>query len=337
MTEAAKVLQDGGVFTMRINHPTYLQSARAGHSDLAAPRFFGPAKSAFLIVGLAVLAVAAPAQADESIGGATTVVNLVTGDLSTGDKINVFQGDEVFKDEGVRTDADSSARLVLRDNTNLLLGPSSSIKLDRFVYSGPSQPGAIAVNLVKGALRFATGDADKKAYVISTPTAALGVRGTVLKIVAATPTKTFVQLDEGGALVCTRAELKKRRCLQLTEPGQTVEVTTTAIKWNAGAAASVSAVIDAIPDAPPGSPSGPTGQHADLTPPIVTPTVVTPNPAAAAPGLRRRTAASGDGGKADARPVGFSAFNSGFSSGHVHGHQPQRRAEWRANTRRIGT
>ena len=203
---------------MRINHPAFLQNARASHSDPPRLRFFGQAKSALLIVGLAALGVAAPAQADESIGGAKTVVNLVTGDLPTGDKVNVFQGDDVFKDEGVRTDADSSARLVLRDNTNLLLGPSSSIKLDRFVYAGPSQPGAIAVNLVKGALRFATGDADKKAYLIATPTAALGVRGTVLKIVS-NPSKTFVVLDEGGAVVCTRAAPKKH-CLQLTDPGQ---------------------------------------------------------------------------------------------------------------------
>jgi len=254
---------------MRINHPARLQSAGASRSHLAAPRFFSRTKSALLIVGLALLGVAAPAQAEESIGGATTVVNLVTGDLATGDKISVVQGDEVFKDEGVRTDADSSARLILRDNTNLLLGPSSAIKLDRFVYSGPSQPGAIAVNLVKGALRFATGDADKKAYVISTPTAALGVRGTVLKILAVSPTDTLVLLDEGGALACTR-KAKTKHCLQLTEPGQVVEVTATGIKWNSGAAGAVSAVIDAIPDAPPGSPSGPTGQHADVTPTVVT-------------------------------------------------------------------
>ena len=220
---------------MRINQPAILQSVQERHSEAPPPRFFGQAKSVILIVGLAILAVAAPAQAEESIGGAKTVVNLVTGDLPTGDKINVVQGDEVFKDEGVRTDADSSARLILRDNTNLLLGPSSSIKLDRFVYSGPSQPGAIAVNLVKGALRFATGDADKKAYVISTPTAALGVRGTVIKIVS-NSAQTFVQLDEGGSFVCTR-RTPKRHCLNLTEPGQTVEVTATGIKWNSAAGA----------------------------------------------------------------------------------------------------
>jgi ferric-dicitrate binding protein FerR (iron transport regulator) len=255
---------------MRINQPAYLQSVRARHFDLAAPRFFRQAKRAILVVGLAAAAFAAPAQAEENIGGATTVVNLVTGDLATGDKTNVVQGDAVFKDEGVRTDADSSARLILRDNTNLLLGPSSSIKLDRFVYAGPSQPGAIAVNLVKGALRFATGDADKKAYVISTPTAALGVRGTVIKILAVSPTDTLVLLDEGGTLVCVRSDRKKKRCLNLTKPGQAVEVTATGIKWNSGAAGTVAAVIDAIPDAPPGS-QGTPGEHAAVTPVNVAP------------------------------------------------------------------
>jgi len=44
-------------------------------------------------------------------------------------------------------------------------------------------------------------------------------------------------------------------------------VTTTGIKWNAGAAASVSAVIDAIPDAPDG-PSGLDREHAGVTPAV---------------------------------------------------------------------
>ena len=266
--------------------------------------------------------VAAPAQADESIGGAKTVVNLVTGDLATGDKVNVVQGDDVFSDEGVRTDADSSARLVLRDNTNLLLGPSSSIKLDRFVYSGPSQPGAIAVNLVKGALRFATGDADKKAYVISTPTAALGVRGTVLKIVSS-PSKTFVVLDEGGAVVCTRSA-PKEALPPAHRPGPGGRGHGDGIKWNAGADATVSAVIDAIPDAPPGRP-GPTGQHADLTPPVVTPTIVTPN-------RRRGTAAAATATTAKAGATTRSSASAPPTRAPDGGHLTITATEWRATT-----
>jgi hypothetical protein len=300
---------------MRINQPALLQSARTGNSDLATPRFFRLAKSALVIVGLAVLGVAAlaPAQAEESIGGAKTVVNLVTGDLGTGDKVNVFQGDDVFRDEGVRTDADSSARLVLRDNTNLLLGPSSSIKLDRFVYSGPSQPGAIAVNLVKGALRFATGDADKKAYLIATPTAAMGVRGTVLKIVS-NSARTLVVLDEGGAVVCTRTAPRKR-CLQLTDPGQGVVVTATEIKWDSHANATVSAIIEAIPDAPNG-PSGPSGQHADVTPAVVTPPPSSPKPPPNGGGGN----GCGGGGDEESAAIGPGGPGPGPGSGNGPGH-----------------
>ena len=330
MTPGGKLRSDGGVFIMRINHAASWQNPGAGHFNCLARFSFRPAKSAFLLLALAASCAAATARADESIGGAKSVVNLVTGDLPTGDKISVVQGDDVFKDEGVRTDADSSARLVLRDSTNLLLGPSSSIKLDRFVYSGPKQPGAIAVNLVKGALRFATGDADKKAYVISTPTAALGVRGTVVKILAATPTHTFVQLDEGASIVCMR--LGKKLCLELTEPGQTVEVTTTRIRWNSAAGASVSAVIDSIPDSPPGAPGGPAGQHAELTPPVVTTAVVTPPPAAPngppnnpGGGGCRGEDGGGGGGISDAAVNSVSVtshvtgFAGHFGPGHGHG------------------
>ena len=40
----------------------------------------------------------------------------------------------------------------------------------------------MAVNLAKGVFRFTTGALDKRAYMISTPSAAIGVRGTVLDI-----------------------------------------------------------------------------------------------------------------------------------------------------------
>ena len=153
----------------------------------------------------------------------------------------------MFRDEGVRTDADSSARLVLRDNTNLLLGPSSSIKLDRFVYAGPSQPGAIAVNLVKGALRFATGDADKKAYLISTPTAALGrARNGAQDLSRARPTRS--SCSTRAARSFARARGPPKRCLQLTEPSQVVVVTATEVRWSPGRRGSVSAGIAAIAD-----------------------------------------------------------------------------------------
>jgi hypothetical protein len=114
--------------------------------------------------------------ADERIGGAEIIINIVQGELISGSVTPVSQGDAVYRDEGVRTRVDSKARLLLVDNTNVTIGPSSTIKLDRFVYAGSKQPGTIVLNLAKGTCRLIVGDANKHAYTIVTPTAAIGIR-----------------------------------------------------------------------------------------------------------------------------------------------------------------
>jgi hypothetical protein len=116
------------------------------------------------------------AWAAERIGGAEIVINIVQGDLGSGSITPVAQGDAVYQDEGVRTRVDSKARFVLLDQTNVTIGPSSTIKLDRFVYDGAKQRGKIVLNLAKGTCRLIVGDADKRAYTIVTPTAAIGIR-----------------------------------------------------------------------------------------------------------------------------------------------------------------
>jgi len=159
------------------------------------------------------------AWSQEKIGGAETVINIVEGGLPSGNQAPVVQGDNVFLNEVVRSHADGKANLLLNDNSNVTVGPGSTIKLDDFVYSGPNRAGTIALNMTKGTLRFITGDANKRAYTIWTPTAAIGVRGTILRI-QVTPTETKVINEEGTAIVCHRTkneyasveELRKRRC-----------------------------------------------------------------------------------------------------------------------------
>jgi len=71
--------------------------------------------------------------------------------------------------------------------------------------------------LIEGALRFSTGNAAKNSYLITTPTAALGVRGTIFTI-EATRAKTLVTLNEGAMDVCMRAF--RQRCVVLDHPGR---------------------------------------------------------------------------------------------------------------------
>jgi FecR protein len=175
--------------------------------------------SRIMVAGILLFGGRGFAWSEEQIGGAHTVINHVQGNLATGNQVPVVQGDNVFLNEAVQSSADSKANLVLNDNTNVTVGPSSTIKLDNFVYSGPRQRGTIALNMTKGTLRFITGDANKRAYTILTPTAAIGVRGTILRI-QVTPTETKVINEEGVAIVCHRngnehasvEELRKRHC-----------------------------------------------------------------------------------------------------------------------------
>ena len=171
----------------------------------------------FLLLAFCSLARGSRSWSQEKIGGAQAVVNNVDGSLPTGNQVPVVQGDNVFLNEAVRSGPESRAKLVLNDSTNLTVGPDSTVKLDDFVYSGPKAPGTIALNMTKGTLRFITGDANKRAYTIWTPTAAIGVRGTNL-LIQASDTETKVVNEEGTAIVCVRKrneyvtvnELRKR-------------------------------------------------------------------------------------------------------------------------------
>ena len=173
-----------------------------------------------VVVALGLLfGATAVSLAEENIGGARIVINNVQGDLPTGNNVPVVQGDNVFLNEAVHSGPDSKANLLLKDSTDVTIGPGSTVKLDDFVYSGPKSAGTIGLNMTKGTLRFITGDASKRAYTIWTPTAAIGVRGTILRI-RVTDRETTVINEEGKAIVCHRGkdeyasveEIRKRRC-----------------------------------------------------------------------------------------------------------------------------
>lgn len=176
--------------------------------------------------------------------------------------INV--GDNLLRDEVVHTGADSAARLVMADSTNLSLGANATITLDRTVFNDEHTYRDIAVRLTTGAFRFVTGHSEKTAYKITTPIATIGVRGTVLDILSQRG-QTTVVLQEGAASVCTLSF----QCIQLTQPGDTAIITLTGGKttihktshssWNFAEACAAAAGLCTVSD------------YADATPEIAPP------------------------------------------------------------------
>ena len=189
------------------------------------------------IVGAAILATCAAHAAPQNIGATETTKNEVSRELSgAAGKLNA--GDPVYRDEVVKTGQDSTAKLVFLDSTNLAVGPISRVVLDRFVYEEGGSGQAVAVKLSMGLFRFTTGALDKNSYSVTTPTAAIGVRGTVLDISVA-GVRTKVTLREGKAIVCpvekgsafeqlardcTHGKGANCHCTELDQVGETVEV-----------------------------------------------------------------------------------------------------------------
>jgi hypothetical protein len=140
--------------------------------------------------------------AQQHIGSTILAKNDVTRELS-GASAPLTAGENVFRNEIVKTGVESTAKLVFLDSTNLGVGPVSRVTLDQFVYVGDVSAQRMAINLTKGVFRFTTGTLDKERYIISTPNAGLGIRGTVLDI-GVQGAQSKVTLVEGQALVCPR-------------------------------------------------------------------------------------------------------------------------------------
>ena len=164
---------------------------------------------AFARVLLVGLCISPAAAAPPEIGDTVAVKNDVTAETPDA-KRKLEKGAKVFQDEILVTSDTATAEIELLDKTKLAVGSSARIVLDKFVYDANAAPGSISINLSKGAFRFITGASPKAAYEIKTPTATMGVRGTVFDVFVADNGETVVLLHEGGVDVCSAPGSCKR-------------------------------------------------------------------------------------------------------------------------------
>ena len=85
-------------------------------------------------------------------------------------------GSELRASETVRTGNVGQADLVFIDQSNLSVGPTSEVLLDKFVYDPVGSAGQVVMQ-VRGTFRFVTGTQDIGAYKLKTPYGTLSVVG----------------------------------------------------------------------------------------------------------------------------------------------------------------
>jgi hypothetical protein len=169
---------------------------------------------------------ASPADATVRAGYAMLVENNVSGTQS-GQQRKVFKGDDVFENDFIRTEVESSTRLLFVDKTQLVLGPKAIAKLDRLVFNPDHSVSALTVSARAGAVRWISGDSPPSAYQIETTTLALRVHGTEFDLFVE-PQRTTVLLREGIVEACLIDA--PQRCKVLSRPGEMITATRNTIE-----------------------------------------------------------------------------------------------------------
>ncbi|MDF7776407.1 FecR domain-containing protein [Sphingomonas sp. AOB5] len=135
-----------------------------------------------LLAGTAVIATPAAAQ---NVGVTSAVVNDVrmTTDANRVPHKAVLR-ERVSLGNDIMTGKASRLQVLLLDRTTFTVGSNARIKVDRFVYDPNRKSSSVGVTVTRGAFRFMSGRPTHNApgtSNIRTPTASIGIRGTIVE------------------------------------------------------------------------------------------------------------------------------------------------------------
>jgi hypothetical protein len=129
---------------------------------------------------ITLLLAAVPALAADQAG----TVKVSTGQVSVErdkQQLPAPVGTRIFSSDRVKTGADGSIGITLRDNTLLSAGPNSTVDLNKFSFDSTTHTGTIDASVRRGTLSVISGKiakASPEAVSFTAPGMTLGVRGT---------------------------------------------------------------------------------------------------------------------------------------------------------------
>lgn len=142
---------------------------------------------------------AVPAMADEEIGVVyEREFRGAEGTRTNGETRDLRWHEPVYSEETVMTGPDAHTELQFIDQTHLSVGSNSQVVLDSFVYDPSQSTGDAVITFGKGFFRFVTGDMNKDAYKLNTPSATLAIRGTIFQLLIDQMNNVIVYVEEGA-------------------------------------------------------------------------------------------------------------------------------------------
>ena len=138
----------------------------------------------FSAVALVFAAAPVFAQAPRPAG----LIKIASGSafvVRAGAQLPAEAGQAIFEADTVKTGADGRLGITLKDDTRVSLGPSSEVRVNRFVYAPAEGRLGLVLGVVRGVMAYVSGRIAKLApdsIRLETPAAVMGVRGTTLAV-----------------------------------------------------------------------------------------------------------------------------------------------------------
>ena len=117
--------------------------------------------------------------ADDHVAQVATLQGSATVARNNAAPVALRVNDPIYKRDVLQTGANSLLGVTFDDETTLNLSANARIAVDEFLYQEGSRSNAVLFNVLRGTIAFVAGQVAKTGNMtFSTPTAALGIRGT---------------------------------------------------------------------------------------------------------------------------------------------------------------
>jgi hypothetical protein len=147
-------------------------------------------KTTFIALALvAILGMVSNAKAAQVVGNTVAVNPDAQGTPPGAKPRTLVLGTGLVFNERIDTSGNGLVQVLLVDGTSMIVGPGSSITINKFVYDPDKGDGSLALTMSEGTMRFIGGALSKKKGVqVTTPVGTLAIRGAI----------TDLQGDESG-------------------------------------------------------------------------------------------------------------------------------------------
>lgn len=161
---------------------------------------FAPSLLAVLLAAAAF----APAAAQEPVGRMALVRGDVRGTLPGRSAAALAAGDDLLLQHLIETGRASAARLVLFPEGVVSLGQEDHFRVDEHTIEATGETSSV-LTLLLGRIELALGSLFRGEVRVETPSATLGIKGTVLRVLVDAAGRTLVAVLEGVVEVTSKA------------------------------------------------------------------------------------------------------------------------------------